>query len=322
MAKKTANQYKNQINHNVFNTISYWLYLHKTCLIDSLKRLVKRPLGCILTCTVMAIALVLPMLLNLILSNFAKLGDEVKQSAQISLYLDVTSKLENALQLSEQLQNMLEVENVTVISAEQALEQFGQFSGLGHIVHELPVNPLPISLQITPKSTQIDELQNLQQKLQNMPFVEQVQLDLVWIERLNALIALGMKCVFALTVMLILAMLMIVGNTIRLHIENHQHEIEVMNLVGATYAYIRRPFVYLGSIYGFIAGVIAWISVAYILRWLNSGVNALAKLYGSDFMLNNISLEQGLYLVFGAVMLGFIGAWFATTRYLSDLKLK
>jgi len=326
MTKNIANKSKNKANtitnNSAINVIGNFFYLHKICVIDSIKRLAFNPLSCTLTCTVMAIALVLPAMLNLILGNFARLSEGVNETGQISIYLKMETKLEDAEQLKIQISDMFEVKNVLLINAEQALEQFQQFSGMNNILQQLPFNPLPISLQVIPKDIQHSTLHELYQKLQNMPYVEQVKLDLEWIERLNALLALSEQCVFALTIMLLVALLLIVGNTIRLHIENYQHEIEVMLLVGASYAYIRRPFVYVGAMYGLIAGILAWVFVAYGLHWLNNGVVALAKLYGSDFMLNNITTEQGIYLVCGAVMLGFIGAWFATTRYLSKFKLK
>ncbi|MCY1210470.1 Cell division protein FtsX [compost metagenome] len=152
-----------------------------------------------------------------------------------------------------------------------------------------------------------------------MPGIEQAQLDLVWVERLSAILKLGERFVFGLAVLLILALLLVIGNTIRLHIENRRTEIEVIKLVGGTDSYVRRPFLYMGALYGAGAGMLAWLVLAYGLDWLNDAVVRLAGLYGSDFALAGVPAADGLSLLLGAVLLGYIGAWLAVARHLSEL---
>ena len=128
--------------------------------------------------------------------------------------------------------------------------------------------------------------------------------------------------VFGLAVMLISALLLVIGNTIRLHIENRRVEIEVIKLVGGTDAYVRRPFLYMGALYGLGAGVLAWGILAFGLNWLNDAVVGLAGLYGSDFALAGVPAADGLSLLLGAVLLGYIGAWIAVARHLRELAPK
>ncbi|MEE4464207.1 FtsX-like permease family protein, partial [Azotobacter chroococcum] len=125
--------------------------------------------------------------------------------------------------------------------------------------------------------------------------------------------------VFGLTLLLVLALLLVIGNTIRLHIENRRSEIEVIKLVGGTDGYVRRPFLYMGTLYGGGAGLLAWLVLVYGLGWLNASVLSLAGLYGSDFALGGVPLEDGLSLLLGAVLLGYVGAWLAVARHLSEL---
>ena len=172
---------------------------------------------------------------------------------------------------------------------------------------------------VTPKEVDKAKLEALRQRLAELPKVEQAQLDLVWVERLTAILKLGDRFVFGLSLLLILALLLVIGNTIRLHIENRRAEIEVIKLVGGTDGYVRRPFLYMGALYGFGAGIFAWLLLAFGLDWLNDAVVRLAGLYGSDFALSGVPSSDGFSLLLGAVLLGCIGAWLAVARHLNEL---
>ena len=179
--------------------------------------------------------------------------------------------------------------------------------------------PLPGVILVTPSKVDRDGLEALRQRLAELPGVEQAQLDLLWVERLTAILKLGDRFVFGLSLLLIATLLLVIGNTIRLHIENRRTEIEVVKLVGGTDGYVRRPFLYMGALYGLGAGLIAWLLLAYGLGWLNEAVVGLAGLYGSDFGLTGVPADDALSLVLGAVLLGYIGAWLAVARHLSEL---
>ncbi|MBM7062384.1 ABC transporter permease [Pseudomonas sp. UL073] len=299
-----------------------WLESHRASLIDSLRRLVRQPIGSFFTCLVMAIALSLPMGLSLLLSNIERLGGSWQHAAQISLYLQMDASDAAGEQLREQIAAMPDVAEAEWISREQALAQFQQQSGLGQALKELPDNPLPGTVLVTPKEIDKVGLEALRQRLAELPKVQQAQLDLVWVERLGAILKLGDRFVFGITLLLLLALLLVIGNTIRLHIENRRSEIEVIKLVGGTDGYVRRPFLYMGAFYGCGAGLLAWAVLSYSLGWLNAAVVRLAGLYGSDFALAGVPASDGLSLLLGAVLLGYIGAWLAVARHLSELAPK
>lgn len=303
-----------------FRTLLYaWLESHRASLMDSLRRLARQPIGSFFTCLVMAVALSLPMGLSLLLDNVERLGGSWQRAAQISLFLELSASERDGQALSEQIAAMDDVAAVDWISREQALEEFQQLSGLGQALKELPENPLPGVVLVTPKEVDKTKLETLRQRLAELPKVEQAQLDLVWVERLTAILKLGDRFVFGLSVLLVLALLLVIGNTIRLHIENRRAEIEVIKLVGGTDGYVRRPFLYMGALYGFGAGVFAWLLLAFGLDWLNDAVVRLAGLYGSDFALGGVPSADGFYLLLGAVLLGYIGAWLAVARHLNEL---
>ncbi|WP_322978866.1 permease-like cell division protein FtsX [Pseudomonas sp. C11] len=303
-----------------FRTLFHaWLESHRASLVDSLRRLARQPIGSFFTCWVMAVALSLPMGLSLLLDNVEKLGGSWQRAAQISLFLDMSAGDREGQALREQIKALDDVADAEWISREQALEEFQQLSGLGRALKELPENPLPGVVLVTPKEVDKAKLEALRQRLAELPKVEQAQLDLVWVERLTAILKLGDRFVFGLSVLLILALLLVIGNTIRLHIENRRAEIEVIKLVGGTDGYVRRPFLYMGALYGFGAGIFAWLLLAFGLDWLNDAVVRLAGLYGSDFALSGVPSSDGFSLLLGAVLLGYIGAWLAVARHLNEL---
>ncbi|OAI95037.1 permease-like cell division protein FtsX [Pseudomonas putida] len=303
-----------------FRTLLHaWLESHRSSLLDSLRRLGKQPIGSFFTCLVMAVALSLPMGLSLILSNIERLGGSWQRAAQISLYLKLDTSVRDGEALREQIRTLPGVTDAEYVSREQALNEFQQQSGLGEALRELPENPLPGVVVVTPNEVDKPALDALRQRLAELPHVELAQLDLVWVERLAAILKLGDRFVFGLTVLLVSALLLVIGNTIRLHIENRRTEIEVIKLVGGTDSYVRRPFLYMGALYGLGAGILSWGVLAFGLNWLNDAVVDLSGLYGSDFALAGVPSADGLSLLLGAVLLGYIGAWIAVARHLSEL---
>lgn len=301
------------------NQLRAWLVNHRASIQDSSSRLIRQPVGSFFTCLVMAVALSLPMGLALLLDNVSQLGGSWQRAAQISLFLDMDVTASAGELLRDDIAAHPDVAEAEWISREQALLEFQEQSGLGEALRELPDNPLPGSILVTPEVIDKHALVALLEELKNLPKVEQAQLDVLWIERLAAILKMGENFIFALSVLLIAALLLVVGNTIRLHIENRRIEIEVIKLVGGTDGYVRRPFLYMGAMYGFAGGILAWLLLAFGLDWLNESVVSLAQLYGSEFSLSGIPLGDGFSLLFGAVLLGYIGAWLAVARHLREL---
>ena len=296
-----------------------WLENHRASLQDSLQRLARHPIGSFFTCLVMATALSLPMGLSLILDNLERLGGSWQSAAQISVFLELEQSDQQGQQLRDEIAAQPSVEQAQWISRAQALEEFQQQSGLGEALKDLPGNPLPAVILVTPKEVDKAALDTLRQQLEQMSGVAQAQLDLLWVERLTAFLKLGERFVFGLSLLLVMALLLVIGNTIRLAIENRRNEIEVIKLVGGTDGYVRRPFLYMGALYGLGAGLFAWGILVYALNWLNGAVINLAGLYNSSFALQGVPTSDALSLVLAAVLLGYVGAWLAVARHLLEL---
>ncbi|HKJ77643.1 MAG TPA: permease-like cell division protein FtsX, partial [Gammaproteobacteria bacterium] len=215
-----------------------------------------------------------------------------------------------------------DIAEVRYISAEQALAEFRQLSGFGDALDALQANPLPPVLVVRPGPAinGPDAVGGLVKRLRQRPDVDMAQLDMQWVKRLYALMEIGQRGVWVLGALLALAVLLVVGNTIRLAIQNRRDEIVVVKLVGGTDAFIRRPFLYSGAWYGLLGGVIAFALVQGALGVLSSPVHHLAGLYHSGFRLDGLGVATTAYLLLSGTLLGLIGSWLAVGRHLREIE--
>lgn len=296
--------------------------IHFHVLTTSLSQLGRAPLSTLMATAVIGIALALPALLYVSLSKLQGIGAAWQESAQISLFLRDRVSEREALALQAELKRWPEILNIKYISREQALEQFRQRSGLGDVVEMLDRNPLPNVLVLYPnldESTALDT-ELLLSKLRVRPEVELAQLDLEWVQRLHALIDLANRAVLVLGGLLALAVLFVIGNTIRMAIQNRREEIEVVKLIGGSNAFVRRPFLYNGIWYGLFGGLLAWLMVNVLLLMLDGPVQELATLYGSDFSLGLVDLRTTLIMLSAGPLLGWAGAWLVAGRHIRAIE--
>ncbi|WP_020407080.1 permease-like cell division protein FtsX [Hahella ganghwensis] len=295
---------------------------HRQTAKSSLLRLFKTPLSSLMTWLVIAVALALPMGLLVLLSNVTGITADLEGSSRISLYMKLDVEDQAAFQLSQEIQKRADVESVHFINRVEALEEFKAISGWGDVLAYLDNNPLPsvIVVQPAPMVNNAQQMEILSSALGENPGVENVQVDLQWVKRLNALFEVLGRATLAIALLLGVAVILIIGNTIRLAIENRRDEILVVKLVGGTDPYVRRPFLYTGFWYGVVGAIMAWLLVNIALWWLSGPVNQMASLYYSRFQLSGLSIEAtGMLLVAGA-FLGCAGAWMAVKRHLDEIE--
>ncbi len=300
--------------------VSARLLTHQGTARDSLQRLLVNPLQSLMTVMVIGIALLLPSLLILSVSNLSQLGGDLQGTARISVYFHEQTSEEGARELSEHLLADERISSVTLMLPDQAADEFAHLSGLGDILSSLPENPLPTTLTIQPASTDPELLRALAQELAGHEPVDVVQLDLDWVQRLNSMLALGQRAAYGLIVILALAVLFIVGNTIRLAIANRRAEILVMKLVGATNGFVSRPFLYTGFWYGLLGGIAAWLLVLLLMALLSGPVDRLLALYDSTFVLHGPGLAGTAGLLGGSALLGWLGALVSVRQHLRDIE--
>lgn len=305
-----------------FGGLRTYFEQHRRMARDSLLRLLATPLASLLTWAVIAIALALPASLFVLLSNVAQLGQGWSELPRVTLYLELGTSDAQARELAERLRARADVGAVEYVSPAAALEEFRQISGLGEVIQHLDENPLPPVILATPAASlaSAEAVGALAEELGRLPRVERAQLDRAWVQRLFSLVELVERGVIALALMFAGAVLLVVGNTIRLAIENRREEILVVKLVGGTDAFVRRPFLYTGIWYGLGGAILAWLLVWLWLAWLSAPVEELARLYFIDLELIGLGLESTLTLLIAGMALGWAGAWLALRRHLSDIE--
>lgn len=300
---------------------SSYLDHHRKVARDSARRLRQTPVASLMTWTVMGVALALPVALMLLLASLQGVSAGWESSARVTAYLAEDTTLEQAETLKQAMADDSRVAEVELIDRDTALSEFRTSSGLEDALDYLDSNPLPHTLLVTPSdgSRTADGVQTLLAVVEGMEGVEQVQVDLGWLQRLNAMTELLGRAVWALALLLAAAVVLVIGNTVRLSIENRRDEILVAKLVGGTDAFVRRPFLYTGAWFGLGGGVVAWLLLQVSLWWLSGPVERLAGLYRSDFSLSGLTIDGILALIIVAMLLGWIGAWVAVKRHLDDI---
>ena len=296
-----------------------WRLHHRDSARDALLRMRATPAATAMTVLVIAIALALPAGITVLLENAQAATRGWDGNAHLSVFLkdDVDSDQQRALAATWQARD--DVARTQSVTREQALAEFRELSGFGDVLDALPDNPLPPLIMVYPVDAHPDRLAALQSALNAMPEVDLAQLDVLWVQRLHAMIELAGRIVGALTLALALAVVLVVVNTIRLAIESRREEIVVIKLVGGTDGFVRRPFLYTGFWFGLAGGLVSVVLVQIALLWIGSPIDELTALYDSEYSLVGIGFVNVLVLPLFAGLLGLMGAWLAVSRHLNDI---
>lgn len=302
--------------------INTWLARHAQTLLGSLGRIVQHPVATLMTMAVIAVALALPLFLDVFLQNLRTATSDWNQAFDISVYMDKQAGSPRVQALAKEFRGRPDVANVRVITAEEGLTQFKASSGFGHALDALTDNPLPDTLVVTPAlaASNPEGMEALKNALGAAVGVQTVQIDTDWVKRLVALLDIMRRIVQLTGGLLALGVMLVIGNTIRLDILNRRAEIEVMKLVGATDGFARRPFLYSGVWYGLGGGFLALVWVALAVALLAPPVARLAGLYGSQFRLRGLGFGESITIVLGAIALGWVGSWLAATRHIKQIE--
>lgn len=291
-------------------------------IITSLGEIWRTPIASVMTILVMGLSLTLPATLHIIVKNVQSINVQWESASEISLFLheDLTEQ-----QISSAIRRISaydEVESLRYISKDDALEEFKKLSGFGNAMDYLSENPLPASLIVTPQPQyrQAQAAKNLLYKLQKEREVDFGKLDIDWLARLNAIVGMLEESVITVAALLLVSVVLIIGNTIRLSIISRREEIEVMKLVGATEAFIQRPFVYTGIWYGLMGGFIAFIVLAFVVWWMQSALVDISGLYMADFEIEGLTFSEFVTLMVLASGLGFSGAFWSVHRHIKEIE--
>ena len=290
-------------------------------MIGSLGRIVRQPFASLMTMAVVAVALALPLFLNLLLTNVRTATGNWNDAFDLSVYMDKRASSNRVTAVAKQLRMRGDVAAVRIVTADQAMAEFRVESGFGTALDALGENPLPDTLIVTPTTTASSPRGTdvLKEAIVAMADVQAVQIDTEWVKRVHAMLEILQRVVALTAALLGAGVVLIVGNTIRLDILNRRTEIEVMKLVGASDAFARRPFLYSGVWYGFGGGLLALIFVFVAAAVLARPVGALAAMYGSPFQLQGMQWRTVALALAVAVGLAWCGSWFAATRHIKAI---
>ncbi len=304
------------------NELQSYVDNHRKVLRSTLHSQTSKPLASLFTCSVIGIALVLPTILALLLINLQQVNLGWDGSAQITLFVEDNVPGNKAKDWAQQLEKRANIEQVTFIDQETALVEFSAVLNIEDTLSYLDSNPLPHSIIVTPHRSlrTLEDLQALEQQLAGSDLIANSMLDVVWLQRLQALTSFLERSVWLIAGMLALAVILILGNTIRLAIENRRDEIIVLKLVGGTNAFVCRPFLYLGCFFGVGGSLIAIFLAHIVIALLNGPIRALAQSYQSQYELSGLGFESTLFLLMIGGSLGWLGAWLAVRRHMHDIE--
>ncbi len=303
--------------------VSIWVSRHFRTSIGSLGRLARQPFASLMIILVIAVTLALPAAISLVVKNARSVSGGWDNALDFSVFLKQQTSAGDAEALGRLIGQRADVESVRFISAEDALAEFKQQSGFGEALEQLPSNPLPHTLVVRPGPGNTSaSLILLQEEVGNLPETDFVQVDTEWIQRFHAILDIVRQAIAIGAGLLGIAIVVIIGNTIRLDIENRRDEIEVTKLIGATNAFVRRPFLWTGFWYGLFGGLMALGLVQYGLFMLGDPVARLAGLYQSTIAIASLDLAEGAGIIGIGVFLGLFGSWFTAARHMRRIEPK
>ena len=284
-----------------------WFSQHRAALGSALRRLGASPLNTLLSLLVIGIALTLPGFGYVILDNLRDLGQSASGVQQISVFMQLEAGKKDVGEIESRLRQTASGK-WRFVPKEEALKRMQASEGMAEIVASLPRNPLPDAFIVEPTNTDPQALEVLKKELSTWPKVAHVQLDSAWVKRFDAFLKLGKLALTLLAGLFAAGLVAVTFTTIRLQVMAQAAEIEVARMIGATDAFIRRPFYYFGALQGALGGLLAAGLVVGGLRLLAGPVGDLAVLYGGSFVLRvPAALEIGVLTSAGA-LLGWLGA--------------
>ena len=288
---------------------------HRAALSLTVQRMLATPLATLLTLAVIGIALSLPVGLSLMVENMSRVAANTQGQPEISLFLKESAGSATQREIESKLDTHTGVNEYRFVPRDAALKTLSKNMGITD-TGVLGKNPLPDAFVVVAKQADPDALEKMRLEMQTWGGVQTAKLDSDWARRLNAFLRLGQDGVWLLGILLGFALAAVSFNTIRLQVLAQRDEIEVSRLLGATDAFIRRPYLYLGTLQGLLGGLTAWLIVAGAFALINFRVAEIAALYGMNFLLEGLALRTGLLVLALSSLLGWLGAYLAANQHL------
>ncbi|MFD2177145.1 permease-like cell division protein FtsX [Veronia pacifica] len=287
---------------------------------QAFKEIVARPANHLLTILVLAVALSLPTTLFLLSKNLLEVKGQWQSPTQITVYLAENVSQKEGTNLAKALTKVKDIASAEYISPDLGLEQLRAHSGFEQSISLLEENPLPAVILVTAIETATpNDVSMLATTIGLKSQIEEVRLDRDWLQRLQALEQVILALTVTFSLLMLIGVFLIIGNTLRLTVLSHKEEIQVMKLVGATDSFILRPYLYQGAWLGLSGAILAWFITLLVTLFLDRAVSSLAALYDSQFMLSGLRADELIILLLLASFTGLLAARLATAKHLKKL---
>lgn len=291
-----------------------FLTAHRNAMRRAFAQLRGQPLGTLLSLTVLGCALAIPLALHSALASVKAATFRIGTDAEVNVFLAVQATVEEAGKVRAMLAGLPDVANARLVTKDAALADLKKRPQLADLVSSLDGNPLPHAVILKPVSSDPATLDRIREAAAKLPGIDRVSADFEWVRKLRRIVALGEAVILIAALLLSTAVVLVIGNTIRLEVLTRRDEIAVSTLIGASTSFVRRPFLYFGFLAGALSALLGWaIAVAGIL-WSNTHLSALAGEYGFQFSIQLPTLMQAFAYIFGIAFLAWTGAlWSATS---------
>ena len=301
-----------------------WLNQHAQAIKLVLTRMHYNKLSTFMISLVIAVAMCVPGVFYMGVDHLSKLSNHMQDETEISLFLKLDANPNVASEIDAVLAKNTAIKQYHLVTKDQAwkdLKAKAESNKIDNEVSQLTKNPLPDAFFIQAKSADPAALETLKNELQGIPGVDQAVLNAEWAKRLSSILALGTKIILFIAALLGLALLVIIGNTVRMQILTQKEEIIVSKLIGATTSFIRTPFLYAGMIYGLFGGLLAIVILTLIVQLYNQSVTQLSNLYSSDFSLPWFNIPLYIAIIITSILIGWLGSYLSVTRSIAAIKI-
>lgn len=306
-----------------------WFRQHASAIRQALVQFYRSPGHFFFNILVLSMTLVLPFGGMTILDNIQSITEQLSVSPEISVFLKKDIHRDRIAEIEHAIHGIMQTDHqkaeVVFISKETALESLQKKTGLNEIADSLGRNPLPDAYIIRlpdnmPSRAELTmQIESAVNQLQKLPGIDKVQIDSDWTKRLAALLSVLRMSLLFLAMILSIVVIVVIFNTVRLQVLMHINEITLSWHVGASRAYIRRPFYYMGFFLGLFSGFFALVLIDLSLIPFNSAIYELAQLYGSDFQLVPLNPVISAVLLGTSSALGWFGALLSVNRQLKRI---
>ena len=301
-----------------------WLNQHVQAIKLVLARMHNNKLSTFMISLVIAVAMSVPGLFYMGVDHLSKLSNHMQDETEISLFLKLDANPNVASEIDAALAKNTAIKQYHLVTKDQAWKELkakAESNKIDNEVSQLTRNPLPDAFFIQAKSADPATLEALKNELQGIPGVDQAVLNSEWAKRLSTILALGTKIILFIAALLAVALLVIIGNTVRMQILTQKDEIIVSKLIGATTGFIRTPFLYAGMVYGLFGGLLAMVILTLIVQLYNQSVTQLSHLYSSDFSLPWLNIPLYMAIVVASIFIGWLGSYLSVTRAIAAIKI-